>query len=55
MAKKPKIANLQTQITFHLRTQRSNHKYEFVSEFHEVFENYYHLSDLLNYLSDLEQ
>ena len=46
--KKAKFANFQMRITFYLRTQRPNHKYVFVSEFYEVFENHHHLSDLLN-------
>ena len=46
--KEAKIANFQIQIIFYLRTQRPNHKYEFVSKFYEVFENHHHLSNLLN-------
>ena len=46
--KKAKIANFQTQITFYLRMRRRKRKYDFVSEFHEVFENHDHLGDLLN-------
>ena len=46
--KKVKTANFQIQITFYLRMRRRKRKYDFVSEFHEVFENSDHLSDLLN-------
>ena len=46
--KKAKIANFQTQITFYLCMRRRKRKYEFVSEFYELFENHHHLSDLLN-------
>ena len=45
--KKAKIANFQMHITFYLRIRRQKRKYEFVSEFYEVFENYHHLSYLL--------
>ena len=48
MWKIAKIVNFQTQITFYLGMRRRKRKYDFVSEFHEVFENYDHLSDLLN-------
>ena len=48
MWKIAKIVNFQTQITFYLRMRRQKRKYEFVSEFYELFENYHHLSDLLN-------
>ena len=45
--KKAKIVNFQTQITFYLCMRRRKRKYEFVSEFYELFENHHHLSDLL--------
>ena len=48
MWKIAKIVNFQTQITFYLRMRRQKRKYEFVSEFYELFENHHHLSDLLN-------
>ena len=47
MWKIAKIVNFQTQITFYLRMRRQKRKYEFVSEFYELFENHHHLSDLL--------
>ena len=48
MWKIAEIVNFQTQITFYLRMRRQKCKYEFVSEFYELFENHHHLSDLLN-------
>ena len=48
MWKIAKIVNFQTQITSYLRMRRQKRKYEFVSEFYELFENHHHLSDLLN-------
>ena len=48
MWKIAKIVNFQTQITFYLRMRRQKRKYEFVSEFYELFENHHRLTDLLN-------